>query len=219
MLFQVSILMLVMVTLTQAYYPGYQPSHSRQVRTARCSGSNVACRIQFLLYQNHRLMQRTSTQQCSCNSDQGACSTNWSDPNKVISRNLRSSNMNVTLQMMFCDTVTPRTSCNNNQVSLEVSGFLLIPNSLDHYRCRCNDSLPLRLIERRVQNNRFYHKYVCGSSWNTCSTGSACMTVTNSETDYHCGCPSNMQCRAPTNWNRNTVQSIVYCSSRAPSRV
>ncbi|KAK3728638.1 hypothetical protein RRG08_041823 [Elysia crispata] len=70
-----------------------------------------------------------------------------------------SSAMTVNLHMMFCRAVTPARS-------VEVSGYLTIPNNVEDYRCRCRDSSkPLYLKQRYIENYRFYHKYVCGDRW------------------------------------------------------
>ncbi|RUS85914.1 hypothetical protein EGW08_006317 [Elysia chlorotica] len=217
---QVLLVMLVLLAQSQAMYYGSAAGggsyNSRLHRHARCSSSAKPCRLKFELFHlNNTLISRTASQQCSCNSNQGECSNDWTNSNKVISRNLRSDDMKVNLHMMFCNTVTPATECDNNQVSLEISGFMAIPNDVDNHACRCrNTSQPLYLVERRLANNRFYHKYVCADSWPTCSANNACMRVRSDRTDYFCECPSNLVCRLSGPWVAGTIEEIVYCSSR-----
>lgn len=204
------------LTLTQALFPEYQAGFATQESQylARCTSSNQPCRLKFeILDAPNGLIQQASSQQCSCNSYQGACSNDWTRSDRVISRNLRSETMNISLQMMFCSAVTPVQACSSNQIALEVSGSLMIPNTLDNYACRCDDGQPLYLVQRRTQNFNFYHKYVCASSWRTCQASDPCMTVRASTTDYHCRCRSDQVCSHST-WRHNTVESAVYCSSR-----
>ncbi|KAK3733555.1 hypothetical protein RRG08_011272 [Elysia crispata] len=215
MFLQMLIIVLIAVTQTHGNYNIYNNGHRSSTR-ARCSSSAKPCRLMFeMLHLNGTLIHRSSSRQCSCNSYQGPCSNDWTNTNKKISRSLRSDTMIVNLHMMFCRTVTPARVCSNNEVAIETSGSLAIPTNLDHYRCRCSDtSKPLYLQHRRLANNRFYHKYVCGDTWPTCGPSDRCMTVTRTQSTYHCECPSDKRCPLSGSWIPGTIETLVYCSSR-----
>ncbi|KAK3733557.1 hypothetical protein RRG08_011274 [Elysia crispata] len=183
MLLQMLFLALIALAHAQGYYVVHN-NHQSPPAQARCSSSAKPCRLMFeLLHPNGTVINALASQQlCSCNSYQGPCSNDWTNSNKKITRSLRSDTMAINLNMMFCSAITPSRVCSNNEVSVEVSGYLAIPNDVEDYRCRCRDSSkPLYLKQRYIENYRFYHKYVCEDSWPTCDPSDRCMTVTSTQ--------------------------------------
>ncbi|KAK3728639.1 hypothetical protein RRG08_041824 [Elysia crispata] len=214
MILQVLTVVLIAVTQTQGNYNIY---NNRQRRSAQCSSSAEPCRLMFEeLHPNGTLMYRSAFQQlCSCSCNQGPCSNDWTNRNKIISRRMPSDTITANLHMMFCRAITPARVCSNNEVSVEVSGYLEIPNDLELYRCRCrNRSKPLLLKQRYIENYRFHHNYVCEDSWPTCGPSDRCMTVTSTQSTYHCECPSDKRCRFDETLDVFYTEQAVYCSSR-----
>uniref|UniRef100_A0A0B6ZWQ8 EGF-like domain-containing protein n=1 Tax=Arion vulgaris TaxID=1028688 RepID=A0A0B6ZWQ8_9EUPU len=184
---------------------------NRGSQPAICRLPSKPCRLLVTMrYLNGTMDSEMSTQTCSCLYP-NRCSNDWSNSNYVISRHLISITHNITMNMMFCQSVQPQRICSMGEEALVVSGVLSIPNDIVSFNCRCSDHTPLMLSQRTAgQDYLTYHTYVCSNHMPTCPRrNSHCAALDENSANYTCKCPSGSRCRVPDGFTDSV--GFAYC--------
>lgn len=162
-----------------------------------CPLPSKPCRLQATIaHFNNTHAGQIETQTCSCNQNR-VCSSDWSNRDHVISRNLISENYKMALNMMFCSPVQPQEYCELGQDALVLIGSTTIPTNIQSYNCRCRDDRPLQLkLTAYNEDHLRINTYVCSDHMATCAHSLYhCMEMRQESVSYGCKCRKGMHCR------------------------